>query len=92
MPEDELAEILRVCDSDGNGVIDYTEFITATINRDSILSEEKLKQAFKLFDLDGSGTITMSELTAVLGISEDMNAVFLEADENADGNIDFNEF
>jgi calcium-dependent protein kinase len=62
MSEDELEDILAVCDADGNGVIDYSEFITAAVNRDSVLGEEKLRQAFQLFDMDSGGTIVIEEL------------------------------
>jgi calcium-dependent protein kinase len=73
-------------------VIDYSEFITATINRDQMMSTEKLKQCFALFDTDSSGTISMDELVAVLGVSEDIGEFFQEADENLDGDINFEEF
>ena len=50
MSSEELEDILRIWDQDGSGDIDYSEFITACINRDQMLSNEKLKIAFKLFD------------------------------------------
>lgn len=37
-------------DLDGNGTIDYNEFITATINKSKILSKTNLETAFKAFD------------------------------------------
>ena len=33
-------------DSDGSGDIDYTEWLVATIDKDILLSDEKLKRAF----------------------------------------------
>jgi calcium-dependent protein kinase len=42
-------------DVDHSGEIDFSEFITATVNRGNLLKEEKLKAAFKIYDLDGSG-------------------------------------
>ena len=43
-------------------MINYTEFITATINKDKMLSEERLDVAFSLFYHDGDGNIHITEL------------------------------
>lgn len=37
-------------DLDGNGTIDYNEFITATINKTKVLSKQNLETTFKAFD------------------------------------------
>lgn len=37
-------------DMDGNGTIDYTEFVMATMNEKTVLTNDKLEQAFKMFD------------------------------------------
>lgn len=42
--------MFRQIDIDGNGTIDYTEFVMATMNQMTILTTEKLEQAFKMFD------------------------------------------
>lgn len=42
-------------DVDGNGSIDYIEFITATMHRHRLESNESLYKAFQHFDKDGSG-------------------------------------
>ena len=52
-------------DRDGNGVIDYEEFITAAIDKVAVLNMENLKAAFKIIDKDNSGVITIDELKAV---------------------------
>jgi Ca2+-binding EF-hand superfamily protein len=70
----------------------------ATINKYSILQEEKLKEAFKLFDRDGSGEITASEIKEILGSGKKLanEAIFdeirKEVDVNGDGVISFEEF
>jgi calcium-dependent protein kinase len=53
-------------DTDQSGYIDYTEFIVASANEKALLSNERLAAAFKMFDKDGSGSITPSEIKAVL--------------------------
>lgn len=65
-----LLEILQAADSDGNGVINYTEFIAATMDAQTYLKEEYLKTAFNMFDKDGSGKIDSSELNALLSGEE----------------------
>lgn len=40
---------------DGNGTIDYIEFITATMHRHKLEMEEYLYKAFQHFDKDNSG-------------------------------------
>lgn len=84
-------------DIDGNGAIDYTEFVMATMNEKNIITNEKLAQAFKMFDKDGSGAITADEIKEVLGFDSSINQKILddiikEVDENGDGEIQFEEF
>lgn len=57
-------------DIDGNGSIDYTEFVMATMNERDLVSQQKLKAAFRLFDKDGSGSISQDELKRALGIGD----------------------
>ena len=45
-------------DIDGSGFIDFTEFEVGAINKPSVLTKQKLMKAFKLFDLDDSGSIS----------------------------------
>lgn len=44
----------------------FLEFILATINLREMLNKDKLRAAFKLFDLDNNGRITMKEIKTVL--------------------------
>lgn len=48
--EDDVDKMFKEIDIDGNGTIDYTEFVMATMNEKNILSNDKLEQAFKMFD------------------------------------------
>uniref|UniRef100_A0A7S3JCL8 Calcium-dependent protein kinase 1 n=1 Tax=Euplotes harpa TaxID=151035 RepID=A0A7S3JCL8_9SPIT len=95
--EDELDRLFDEVDTDKSGFIDYSEFIVATMSSKKNMSEEKLMAAFKLFDTDGSGTISPDELKSVLGSSgkisdEVIEEVLKQADENNDGEIEFSEF
>lgn len=42
-------------DVDGNGTIDYIEFITATMHMNRMEREDLLYKAFEFFDKDKSG-------------------------------------
>jgi len=49
-------------DTDNSGKIDYTEFLSVTMEKNIYLREEKLYSAFKLFDKNDDGVITADEL------------------------------
>ncbi|CAI5455974.1 unnamed protein product [Caenorhabditis angaria] len=57
-----------------------------------------LKTLFRNFDLNGDGFIQKEELRSVMqkmnpsSTEEDLNEMFLSADKNSDGAIDFTEF
>jgi calcium-dependent protein kinase len=53
---------MMVLDKNGDGVIDFTEFITAAIDKVTILNKDNLQSAFKMIDVDNSGMITVEEL------------------------------
>ena len=60
--EEQVDAMFKAVDLDGNNCIDYTEFVMATMNEKDLISNEKLKAAFRLFDKDGSGTISPEEI------------------------------
>ena len=63
--EEDWEKMVNAMDTDGDGKIDYTEFITAAYNRELLLSQQNLQIAFKMFDQDGNGTLSMDELKSV---------------------------
>ena len=92
-----LEDILSSCDIDMNGMIDYSEFLTAALDWQKHLSEEILENAFRAYDTDKSGAISIREIKQFLGVKEDepddiWNEILREADENGDGEIDMEEF
>jgi calcium-dependent protein kinase len=97
---DDLKEIMEGLDADGSGVIDYTEFLAATIEKRQYIQEDVCWTAFRVFDMNGDGKITPNELRMVLNNGNvnsvvDVQAtaeVLREVDKNGDGHIDFKEF
>jgi len=57
-------------DVDKSGEIDFSEFVTATVNRSNLLSEEKLRSAFNIYDKDKNGSISIDEIKEVLGVGK----------------------
>jgi len=100
----DLQQMMDKIDTDGSGVIDYSEFVAATIDKRRYIQEDVCWRAFKTFDVDGSGTIDKEELMKLLGIDgitdlmevrvteKEVDAIMKEVDLNGDGKIDFNEF
>jgi calcium-dependent protein kinase len=95
--EEEVDKMMKNVDIDGNGVIEYTEFVMATMNEKNMVSQDKLQAAFKMFDKDNSGTISPDEIREVLGFdstisSKALDDIIREVDENGDGVIQYDEF
>jgi calcium-dependent protein kinase len=96
----DLQQIMEDIDSDGSGVIDYTEFLAASLDKKQYQQESAVWDAFKFFDKNGDDKISKSELNAVLGddgvkdtIGDDVIAKLLaDVDKDGDGEIDFQEF
>lgn len=49
-PNSEVENIMKMVDINESGAIDYTEFVMATINREGLLSKQRLEAAFHMFD------------------------------------------
>ncbi len=89
--------MFRIADADGSGELEFTEFVIASMNKSKFLTDDKLKAAFEMFDLDGSGQILASELKEVLGVGKNIpenlwTELMAEADKNDSGSIEFDEF
>mmetsp|Transcript_3608 Transcript_3608/g.12670 ORF Transcript_3608/g.12670 Transcript_3608/m.12670 type:complete len:516 (-) Transcript_3608:3228-4775(-) len=100
--EEEIKEIVKAMDYDGDGEIDYMEFVTAALHitqqqrGDKEAWQTRVRTAFDKIDADGNGFIDTKELAAELAASgetpEAIKELIKEHDANGDGFIDFNEF
>jgi calmodulin len=95
----ELQDMINEVDIDGNGNIDFKEFLglMARKMRDTD-TEEELIEAFKVFDRDSNGLISSQELKHVMTslgekiTDEEVEEMIREADIDGDGYINYEEF
>jgi calmodulin len=95
----ELQEMIAEVDKDNSGKIEFNEFLDLFARKmKDPDTEEDLIEAFKIFDKDGSGSISASELRHVMTTlgekltEEEADEMIREADTNGDGYIDYVEF
>lgn len=90
----DLDSVLANLDTDGSGVIDYTEFIAATLSVKQYTQESVLWTAFRVFDRDNSGSITRDEMMDVLNDMDEktVDQMIKEVDVDKDGQISFDEW
>lgn len=68
------------------------------MDKSKLITDKKLESAFKLFDKDGDGLISLLEIKDILGrdspnIGDDIwNKIIKEVDLNGDGEISLDEF
>ena len=56
--EQEVDRVMKIIDVDGNGFIEYEEFLRASLDKDKILTPENVKIVFQLFDINKTGSIS----------------------------------
>jgi len=97
--ENELMDMINEVDIDGNGTIDFREFLNMMakkVNKSD--SEEELREAFRVFDKDGNGHISANELRTVMTTlgekltDEEVDEMIFEADLDGDGQVNYEEF
>ncbi|OVA04924.1 Protein kinase domain [Macleaya cordata] len=98
MKEPRVAEILDAIDSNTDGLVDFSEFVAATLHvhqleeHDSQRWQLRSKAAFEKFDVDRDGFITPEELKMHTGLRGSIDPLLEEADIDKDGKISLSEF
>jgi calcium-dependent protein kinase len=94
--DSELQELLSGLDINQNKVIDYKEFLAATMKRNHFLREERLHYAFETLTVasaeGGDKYIGIDVLSQIMGSESHAKEVMGDIDLNHDGRISYNEF
>ena len=98
LTKEEIETLYYSIDENSTGNIEYEELIRALSNKEKLLCEKNLKEAFSFFDKDNSGYISWNEIAEIIypegQIPKDIIKEFLKEIGQRDENmkIDFYEF
>merc|ERR1719402_388536 len=91
--------MMRLVDKDGNGSIDFKEFLTLMDSNCIVADpEQELSNIFKQIDSDNNGFLEEKELTTMFQSfgqkvkKKDIKKMMKYADANKDGRISYSEF
>lgn len=105
--EEEVRQLMKQIDTDDDGFISLEEFIhfhqgsavPVSVGGDISPMHDPMRDAFQMFDKDGNGLISVTELQSVLvslgdkGHSlEECKKMISSVDKDGDGFVDFTEF
>ena len=84
-------------DVDKNGLVNYTEFVSALMDYEKSIKKEQLLECFKSYDTDGSGKISFDEFCDMIKPQneeekKELYELYKKFDNIGDGEIDFDEF
>ena len=95
--EEEIDALINMADVNDDGVISYSEWLMISMNRNKILTHEKLEAAFNGFDIDHSNTVSFEEIKNFLFGSKAFDHDFLKSiikkyEPGSDGEMSLDHF
>jgi len=94
--EEEIKEMIDEVDLDGNGEIDFDEFVTLMDRKSQQIDiEEELINAFRVLEKEGNGLISLTDLRNLMinrKNEEEIDEILSENDKDEDGYINYEEF
>ncbi|CAD8182498.1 unnamed protein product [Paramecium pentaurelia] len=94
----DVEDLFNRVDTDKNGYIEFTEFLTAAVDMKKLASHDQLKEAFHLLDQNGDGFLEIDEIKKIFNGKiqvQDENQwdqLLQEMDKNSDGKISLEEY
>ena len=79
--------IFRIFDDDKNGTIEFKEFILALAVTQLQSERDKLSWAFRLYDIDGGGTINVAEMQQIIETLDQIEGRAVNAIDTTGKNI-----
>ena len=99
LTDEEVDEMIREADIDGDGKVNCEEFVAMMGQKMKDTDrEEEIREAFRVFDRDGNGFISAAELRHVMTnigdklTDEEVDDMIREADIDGDGQVNCEEF
>ncbi len=97
MSNEAVVQLFKDMDIDKNGLVNYTEFVSALMDYEKEVKKEHIIECFKSYDADKSGKINFKEFCEIISPQnekekEELRELYNKFDENGDGEIDLNEF
>ena len=95
--EETIIQLFKDMDIDKNGLVNYTEFVSALIDYENNVKNEHLIACFQNYDDDHSGKINFIEFCRILRPQneqekKELKKLYDKYDDNGDGEIDIDEF
>eukprot|EP00301_Raphidiophrys_heterophryoidea_P022500 c6635_g1_i2.p1 GENE.c6635_g1_i2~~c6635_g1_i2.p1 ORF type:complete len:109 (+),score=38.04 c6635_g1_i2:255-581(+) len=94
---EEVKGFMSKWDRNNDGRIDFDEFC-AVLSKTQKAWDDQLRVAFEVFDVDGDGKISSSDIVQMLKemgqslTSNELELIMSEVDTNKSGHIEFDEF
>lgn len=97
--DEEIDKLFDKLDDNKSGIIEYEELIRGFSDREKLLNEKNMRQAFNFFDKDKNGTISWQEISDVVFKNKKMPKIFMSqfleeisSESGKDVNITFEDF
>ena len=97
--DEEIDKLFDKLDDNKSGIIEYEELVRGFSDREKLLNEKNMRQAFNFFDKDKNGTISWQEISDVVFKNKKMPKIFMSqfleeisSESGKEVNITFEDF
>lgn len=80
----DVQRILSAADIDKDGELDFTDFVTAAIDKQNLITQANLEGVFKLLDRDQKGYASQDDIGKLLGATYNFNDQRIDDDEKTE--------